>query len=150
VNGYHLAQFNIARTTAPLGTPAMSEFEVALDAINALADVSAGFVWRLQDEDGHATSYRPYDDDRMIVNLSVWESIDALHSFTYRTEHTSFLRRRRDWFEPVDGAIMVLWWVPAGRRPTVDESVDRLDRLRRYGATSEAFTFRERFGPPAD
>lgn len=146
---HHLAQFNIGRTTAPLGTPQMSGFERALDEINARADSSPGFVWRLQDDDGHATSFRPYDDDRLIVNLSVWKSVDALHHFTYRSDHKGFLRRRRDWFEPVDEAILVMWWVTAGHRPTVDESVDRLDRLRRDGPTPEAFTFRDRFDPPA-
>lgn len=143
----HLAQFNIGRTVAPLGSPAMAEFEAALDQINGQADAHAGFVWRLQDDSGHATSFRPYDDDRMIVNLSVWESVEALRDFTYRTDHTRFLRRRRDWFEAVDEAILVLWWVPVGHRPSVEESVERLERLRRDGPTPAAFTFRDRFEP---
>jgi heme-degrading monooxygenase HmoA len=148
VSGHHLAQFNIARMVAPLGSDAMAGFEQGLDPVNAVADRSPGFVWRLEDDEGHATSYRPYEDDRLIVNLSVWESIEALRDFTYRPEHTAFLRRRRAWFEPASEAILVLWWVPEGHRPTVAESVDRLDRLRRHGPTPEAFTFRDRFDPP--
>jgi len=135
---------------APLGTPTMAGFEDGLDAINAVADASDGFVWRLEDDDGHATSYRPYDDDRVIVNLSVWASVDALRGFTYGADHTPFLRRRREWFEAPDEAIMVLWWVPAGHRPSVEEAVERLDRLRRDGPTPEAFGFRDRFDPPVD
>jgi hypothetical protein len=144
VSAQHLAQFNIARMAGSLGSPTMVGFEAGLDEINAVADRSDGFVWRLQDDDGHATSYRPYDDDRLIVNLSVWESTDALHTFTYGPEHKAFLRQRRTWFEPMTEAFLVLWWVSAGHRPSVAEGVERLDRLRADGPGPEAFTFRER------
>ncbi|MEL7210111.1 MAG: DUF3291 domain-containing protein [Actinomycetota bacterium] len=137
-----LAQFNIGRTAAPLGSPAMAGFEDALDEINALADASPGFVWRLEDDDGHATSFRPYDDERTIINLSVWESVDDLKAFTYKTDHARFLRRRREWFEPMDEAFLVLWWVPPGHRPSIEEAVGRLEELRSAGPTEEAFTFR--------
>jgi hypothetical protein len=148
VSRWQLAQFNIARMVGPLGSEVMAGFEEGLDPINEVADASAGFVWRLEDEDGHATSYRPYDDDRLIVNLSVWESVAALREFTYRPEHTAFLRQRRAWFEPMAEAILALWWVPAGHRPGLEESVDRLERLRRDGPTPDAFTFRNCFDPP--
>lgn len=145
---HHLAQFNIARMADDLGTPTMAGFEAGLDEINAVADASAGFVWRLEDDDGHATSYRPYPDDRMIINLSVWTSVDALRAFTYGPEHAAFLRRRRQWFGRPTDPFLVMWWVPAGHRPGIDEAVARLERLRQSGPSPEAFTFKERFDAP--
>jgi hypothetical protein len=142
---HHLAQLNVGRIVGPLEGPEMADFVAGLDEINALADQSPGFVWRLQTEDGNATSVRPYEDDRMLVNLSVWESAEALADFVYRTDHVRFLRRRREWFEPPVEAIVVLWWVPVGTTPTPAEAVARLDRLRAHGPTPHAFTFRHRF-----
>jgi hypothetical protein len=144
---HHLAQLNVGRIIGPLEGPEMADFVAGLDEINALADGSPGFVWRLQTEDGNATSVRPYEDDRMLVNLSVWASAEALADFVYRTDHVRFLRRRREWFEPPVEAIVVLWWVPAGTTPTATEAVARLDHLREHGPTPHAFTFRHRFGP---
>jgi hypothetical protein len=146
---HHLAQFNIARMADELGTPTMAGFEAGLDEINAVADASPGFVWRLEDDAGHATSYRPYPDDRMIINLSVWASVEALRAFTYGPEHVAFLRRRRQWFDKPLDPFLALWWVPAGHRPGVEEGVTRLEVLRRSGATPDAFTFKDRFDPPA-
>ncbi len=145
---YHVAQLNIGRLLAPLDAPEIAEFVAALDPINALADAAPGFVWRLQDDEGNATSFRPFDDDTLLVNLSVWESIDALADFTYRTMHRDVLRRRGEWFTKLAEAHLVLWWVPAGHVPSLQESKERLDTLRAAGPTPEAFTFRTRFRAP--
>jgi heme-degrading monooxygenase HmoA len=146
--GYHVAQCNIARVRAPLDSPLLAEFVAALEPINQLADQAPGFVWRLQTEDGDATAIRPFDDDRIMVNLSVWESIEALSAFTYSTTHRDVMRRRRQWFEKVDDAYLVLWWVPSGTVPTISDAKARLEHLRRHGPSAEAFTFRSPF-PPA-
>jgi hypothetical protein len=144
---HHLAQLNVGRIVGPLDGPVMADFMAGLDEINALAEASPGYVWRLQTEDGNATAIRPYEDDRMLVNLSVWESAEALADFVYRSDHVRFLRRRREWFEPPVEAIVVLWWIPAGTTPTAAEAVERLEHLRRHGPTARAFTFRQRFDP---
>ena len=144
---FDLAQFNIARMVAPSDSPELSGFMNALDEINALADESPGFVWRFQNEDGNATSERPYEDDMVLINLGTWSSVDALSDYVYRTAHAEYLRRRRGWFERMDEPMIVLWWVPAGHRPTVDEGVARLEHLRQHGPSAHAFTFRHRFEP---
>jgi hypothetical protein len=146
--GYHVAQLNIGRLRAPLDSPQLAAFVEALDPVNALADGSPGFVWRLQTEDGDATAIRAFDDDMLLVNMSVWESVEALADFVYGSDHRAVLRRRREFFEPMAEAFVVLWWVPAGHVPSIDEAKDRLDRLRRDGPTAEAFTFRSRFPAP--
>jgi len=145
---FHLAQVNIGRLRAPIDDPIMEGFRSQLDPINALADASPGFVWRLQTEDGNATAIRPFDDERMAINMSVWESFEALQQFTYRSAHTGPLRDRKQWFEPIDGPILALWWIPAGHIPTVTEALARLDHLKRHGPTPEAFTFRSPFSSP--
>jgi heme-degrading monooxygenase HmoA len=108
--------------------PVMAGFQAALEPINALADAAPGFVWRLQTEDGDATAIRPYEDERMMVNLSVWESIEALRAFVYASGHTSVMRKRKQWFETLD-AYLVLWWVPAGHEPTIEEAKQRLEHM---------------------
>lgn len=118
-----------------------------LEPINAIADKAPGFVWRLQTEDGNATSIPVLGDDRLIVNMSVWESIDHLGDFVYRSDHVAVMRRRREWFERMR-VFMALWWVPAGRLPTVAEAEERLEHLRAHGPTIRAFTFRQRFPAP--
>jgi hypothetical protein len=146
---WHLAQLNIGRLRAPTDDPLLAEFMANLDPINALAERTPGFVWRLQTEDGNATAIRPYaDDELMAINLSVWESLDALAEYVYRSAHTMFLRRRSQWFERSREAYLVLWWIPAGELPTVDEAVARLEHLRTQGPTAEAFTFRQPFPHP--
>ena len=144
----HLAQLNVALGKATVDSPEMAEFAANLDRVNALADAATGFVWRLQDEDGNATSIRAYDDERMIVNLSVWASIEALWSFVYDSGHLEVMRRRREWFERLPTAYVVLWWVPEGRIPTIEEALARLDQLEAHGPTAEAFTFKHRFAAP--
>jgi hypothetical protein len=147
--GFHLAQVNIGRFRAPIESPIMEGFRTQLDPINALADASPGFVWRLQAEDGNATSIRPSDHDPLLaINLSVWESLEALQNFVYRSHHVGTLRGRHRWFEPMEGPILALWWVPAGHIPAVEEAMDRLEHLKTHGPTAHAFTFRSPFPPP--
>lgn len=145
---FHLAQVNIALPRAPVDSELLADFMAALAPINALADRSPGFVWRLQTEDGDATAIRPYPDDRILVNMSVWQSREALAEYVYRSDHTPFMRRRREWFEHMGTPYMALWWLPAGDLPTLADAVERLDHLRDYGPTPFAFTFRDAFPPP--
>jgi hypothetical protein len=144
---FHIAQLNIGRARDVPGSPAMAEFMALLDPVNAQADAAPGFVWRLQTEEGNATALRPYPgDDRMIVNMSVWETIEDLAAFVYRGDHVAVMRRRREWFEPME-PYMTLWWVPAGHIPTVEEAKERLAHLAANGPTPFAFTFKARFAP---
>jgi hypothetical protein len=144
---YHLAQLNIGIATAPLDSDVMADFMNNLDRINALAESSPGFVWRLKADDGNATSLRPIDD-RTMVNMSVWTDAQSLSAFVFRTAHVEFMRRRREWFERMPTAYLVLWWVPEGHIPTTDEAVARLEHLKAHGATPHAFNFRSVFPPP--
>ena len=146
---YHLAQCNIVKLRAPLDSPVVAGFVAALDPVNAIADAAPGFVWRLKTEDGDATAIRAFDDDLILVNMSVWESIDALVAYTYDSGHREVLRHRRDWSEGIDRSHLVLWWVPVGTVPEVGDAVARLAQLDRDGPTLEAFTLRHRFDPPA-
>jgi hypothetical protein len=146
---WHLAQLNIGRLRAEVDDPSVAEFMDNLDPINALAETSPGFVWRLQTDEGNATAIRAFPDDPlMALNLSVWESIEALADFAYRSAHTGFLRRRAEWFERLGEVYQVLWWIPAGTTPTVEEAIARLDHLRTVGPGPEAFTFRQPFPHP--
>ena len=145
---HHLAQLNIARARYTNDDPRFAEFMDALDEINALAEAAPGFVWRLQDEGGNATEIRIFDDDMLLVNLSVWEDVESLHAYVYRTDHTPFLRRRGEWFEKMEEPHLVMWWVPAGHIPSTDEAKERLERLRRDVSGPEAFTFRSPEPPP--
>jgi hypothetical protein len=146
---YHLAQINIARMRAPLESPVMADFVAQLGEINALADGSPGFVWRLQGEGNDATSLRPFDDDFIIVNMSVWESIDDLRAYVFKSAHAAVMRRRREWFEHFGSTYVALWWVEAGHIPTIGEAKERLLHLEAYGPTANAFTFKQLFAPPA-
>ncbi len=145
---HHLAQVNIGTLRADRDDPLVADFMAALDPINAIADGSPGFVWRLTTPEGNATALRPYDDDRILVNLSLWESLDTLRAFVYRSAHTDVMRRRREWFERFEGSYMVLWWVPAGHVPSVEEAKARLELLGSAGPGPDAFTFRVPFPPP--
>lgn len=150
---YVLAQVNIGRLRAPLDSPVLAGFMAALDPVNALADAAPGFVWRLQTEDGNATAVRAFEWDQagsagVIMNMSVWESVEALAAFVYSEGHRQVLRRRREWFERMDAAYTALWWVPRGRIPTTSEAEDRIRHLRLHGPTPQAFTLRTHFPPP--
>lgn len=148
MSAYELAQLNTGFIRGPIDSPLMAEFVANLERINALADAAPGFVWRLKTEAGDATALRPFDDPNQLLNMSVWRDADALRRFVYRSAHAEILARRREWFEQVKGPIMVLWWVPRGHRPSIEEAVAKLELLRVNGATPEAFTFRQTFPPP--
>lgn len=142
-----IAQINVARARGPVDGPMLAEFMALLDPVNALADNAPGFVWRMQDEDGNNTALRPYDDDRIIVNMSTWESIEALWQFAYSSDHLGVMRRRREWFQRFESTYLALWWVPAGHIPTVEEAKLRLASIDEQGPTPSAFTFKQRFAP---
>ena len=144
---YELAQLNIAAMKDPLESPGMADFVSNLDRINALADSSPGFVWRLQTDQGHAAYLRPLGD-MTLVNLSVWRDIESLQSFVYKSAHAQVMARRKEWFERMANAYFVLWWVPHGIRPPFTEAAERLAVLRAKGPTPAAFTFRQPFLPP--
>ncbi len=149
MTGYYLAQVNIGRVVAPLDDPVMEGFVSQLDAVNALAEASPGFVWRLQDEEsGNATGLTVNDDPRVIINMSVWEDVESLADFVYRSTHVKFMAQRRQWFERWEGPYLVLWWVPQDHRPSIEEALQRLRLLAQQGPSAQAFTFKERFAPP--
>ena len=142
---FQLAQVNIGRARGEMTDPVMAGFVARLAEINALADASPGFVWRLQTEDGDATAVRPYADIRILINLSVWADLAALRAYVYRSPHATVMRDRRAWFERFDHVYVALWWVRAGHRPTVAEAVERLGHLEQHGPTAHSFTFAEPF-----
>jgi hypothetical protein len=146
--GFHLAQFNHARAVAPLDTPALAGFVEALTQINALADAAPGFVWRLEGDDPSNVAAVAASDPLLILNLSVWESPEKLFDYVYRGDHNRMMLRRREWFEKATAPQLVLWWIPRGHRPSVEEGFARLELLRTRGPTPEAFTFKQRFPPP--
>jgi hypothetical protein len=145
---WHIAQLNVARAVAPLDSAPLADFMAQLDAVNALAEGSPGFVWRLKSESGNATDIKASDDPQFIVNMSVWQSLEALFGFVYRSAHNKVMVRRREWFEKPAEAYQVLWWVPAGHAPTVAEALERLAHLRAHGPGSYAFTFKQRYPMP--
>jgi Domain of unknown function (DUF3291) len=152
---YVLAQVNIGRLRAPTDSPVLADFMAALDPVNALADAAPGFVWRLQTEDGNATAIHAFEWDAagsagVIINMSVWESVEALAGFVYSAGHRQVLRRRREWFEPMQAAYTALWWIPRGTIPAVADAEDKVRHLREHGPTPEAFTLRVHFPPPSD
>ena len=150
---YVLAQVNVARLREPLDSPLLADFVAALGPVNATADAAPGFIWRLQGEDGNATSVRAFEWDTagsagLLVNMSVWESVEALAAFAYSGTHRQVLRRRRRWFERMAEAYTALWWIPRGQVPTTAEAEERVLRLREFGPTPYAFTLKEHFPPP--
>jgi hypothetical protein len=147
---YHWAQINIGRLIAPLDDPRIAGFVAELEPINALADKAPGFVWRLQSESGNATDIAYNDDASLMLNMSVWESIEALRDFSYKSDHARVLRDRAKWFEKMDLPIYCLWWIPAGHIPTVAEGRERLEHYQRHGATPYSFWFSQPFPQPAD
>ncbi len=148
---YHLAELNIARLRQPLDHPDTAEFVRALGPVNELAESTPGFVWRLVDDDGQSSSYvrLPGEDDPLlIVNYSIWEDVESLEHFMYRSGHHTYLRRRREWFEKATEPMVVMWWIPAGTIPTLAEAYDRLKLLRANGPTADAWTLSSKFPPP--
>ncbi len=145
---HQLAQINVARCRAPLDTPVMRGFVELLTSVNELAEASPGFIWRLKTDEGDSTGIRAYDDPLMIVNISVWGTLEDLRNYAYRSAHADAFRRRKEWFEPMEAPSLGLWWIPAGRLPAVDEGKACLSRIEARGPTPEAFTFRNSFPPP--
>jgi hypothetical protein len=136
---HHLAQLNIGRLRYDVDDPRLADFINNLVLVNGIAERTAGFVWRYTDDSGNATNTRPYADPRIAINLSVWENVGALEHFVYQTIHKRFYGRRREWFEHFEGPYFVLWWVPAGHRPSVQEATERLEHLKQYGPSDHAF-----------
>ena len=141
---FQLAQINVARMRASLTDPSMKSFVDLIDPINALADASPGFVWRLRDPNATLAG-----DPNILVNLSVWESIEALKEFTYRSGHIAPFRARSMWFEPYGSAHLALWWIPAGTTPSIEDGAARLAMRDRDGDTTASFSFANIFPPPA-
>lgn len=155
MTGWHLAQVNVGRMHGQRGDTVVDGFYAELDRINAVADASPGFVWRLQGDGNDATDLRPTPDPLFLINLSTWDSAEALFAYVYRTAHVGVMAGRRAWFARMDGAYQALWWVPAGHRPTPDEALAKLWLLDNFGPSPQAFTFKARFlpgvgGPPVD
>ena len=144
---YHLAQFNVATMRHPLDDPEMQGFIDALDRINQLAGVSPGFVWRLQDNTGDSTGIRPMGAT-ILLNMSLWKSVEALHAYTYKSDHRFVFAARKDWFEPSATRDLVMWWHPAGTIPTVEEARVRLEQIRLFGPCEGAFNFKHALPPP--
>lgn len=146
---WHIAQLNVAYAVAPIDSPQLAEFVAQLDEINALAEATPGFVWRLVGSGGNATDLRPDDDPDLLVNMSVWTTPEHLFEFVYKTAHTRVMARRREWFEKME-VYQVLFWIPAGHIPTLAEAMARLRLLREQGPSPEAFTFKQRYPAPGD
>ena len=144
---YQLAQLNTATLREPLAAPSMAGFVANLDRINVLAENSPGFIWRFKDEAGDATAIRPFGEN-ILVNMSVWKDVEALHPYAFKSAHVEVLRKRRDWFERMTEAYAVLWWVPQSHYPSVAEATERLEHLKKFGATAHAFTFKDIFPAP--
>jgi hypothetical protein len=143
---YHIAELNIGRLVAPVGDPRVADFVDNLQRINQLGHQTPGFVWQLLTEDGDSTAFRIFEGDDMLINLTVWEDIDSLYKFAYSSEHVAFFRRRREWFHKLeDYPALVLWWVPAGHHPTLEEARDKVLHLKEHGPTPLAFTFKQRY-----
>ncbi|MBD2433887.1 MULTISPECIES: DUF3291 domain-containing protein [Fischerella] len=146
---YHLAQVNTAILRAPLDTPEMADFVAQISRVNAIADADSGFVWRLRSEGADdATSIRAFEDERILITLTVWKSLEALLDYVYRSDHASIMRDRRRWFEKSHQPNIALWWIPAGHTPTVAEAKERLELLQLYGSTVQAFSFSKPFPCP--
>jgi hypothetical protein len=147
---YHLAQINIARLLAPIDDPKIAGFVGQLDAVNALADAAPGFVWRLQSSSGNATEIAYNDDPFVIVNMSVWQSVERLRDYAYNSGHVAVFRERAQWFEKMSLPNYCLWWVPEGHVPTVAEGRERLEHYQKHGATPWAFWFKQQFPAPVE
>ena len=146
---YRLAEINIARMKGvDINDPIMQEFVDNLDKVNAVAESSNGFVWRLKDDNNNATSLNPYDDEQVIINISVWETIETLEHFMYKTFHTEFLKRRKEWFQTFGKAYTAMWWIEEGKYPTMQEAVDKLGYLQKNGASIVVFDFKHKFPQP--
>jgi hypothetical protein len=137
--GTQIAQLNIGRFLYPIDDPRMAGFMDNLDRVNAIADRSEGFVWRLKDESNNATAFRPFTDPDMAVNLSVWASVEALERFVWNTVHSRFYNAKRSWFEKMATPHFVMWTVREGHIPSLEEARGRLEHLAMLGESEFAF-----------
>lgn len=150
MTGFHLAEINVGRLLQPVDHPQIADFKNNLDRINALAEATPGFVWRLVGEGNNATDIQPKPDDPLFaINMSVWTDIESLAGFVYRSAHREIMRRRKEWFETM-AVYQTLWWVPAGHTPSIEEGLAKLATFERLGPTAEAFSFRYPFAAPDD
>lgn len=140
-----LAQLNISPLKEPIDSLLLADFVAQLDKINALAEAAAGFVWRLQGEEGNATAYKVFDNEMIIINMSVWESVESLRNYVYKTAHADVMKQGKKWFDKLDRPQVVLWWIPAGHIPTPQEAKEKLNHVTKHGETQEAFTFKNIF-----
>lgn len=151
MKNYQLAQINVAHIKGVnIEDPVMKEFVDNLDVVNALAENSEGFVWRLKDENNNASSFDPYENVQIIINISVWESIETLGDFVFKTFHSDFLRRRKEWFQTYGKIATAMWWIEEGKNPSVEEAVEKLDYLQKNGASDVVFDFKNKYSPPKD
>jgi len=148
MTGWHLAQVNVGRMRGPQGDPHVAGFYAELDRINALADTTPGFVWRLVGDGNDATDLRPTPDPLFLINMSVWTDAESLFAFVYKTAHVGVMAGRRAWFERMEGAYQALWWVEAGTLPTVSDALAKLWLLDRFGPSAQAFSFKARYPAP--
>jgi hypothetical protein len=142
-----IAQINIAKMKAPLESPIMADFVANLDRINGIAESSNGFVWRLKDENNNATSIKVFDDDYILVNMSVWENIDALFNFAYKSQHAEIFKRREEWFDKMSEMHMAIWYIANDQYPPAAEGAKRLEHIREHGDTPYSFSFKKKFTP---
>jgi hypothetical protein len=151
MTGYQIAQINVARMKGiAINDPVMKEFVDNLDKVNALAESSPGFAWRLKDESNNATNLNPYNDEQVIINISVWQSIETLENFIYKTFHTEFLKRRKEWFQSYGKASTAMWWIPKGQFPAIQEAIEKLDYYQTNGPSVLVFDFRNKYLPPQE
>jgi len=145
--GYHLAQLNVAKFNKPIDDKANWRFSAYLDPINQFGDEAPGFVWRLQDEGGNSTSIRAFADHNMIVNLTVWETLEALYTFVYSDEHLYVFKQRSAWFHKMPTPSLVLWWIPTETIPSMDEALSNLEKITQNGPSAQAFNFKKTYDP---
>jgi hypothetical protein len=149
MNQFQIAQINIGRINGVnIEDPIMKEFVANLDSINALAENSKGFVWRLKDDSNNATNLNPCNDEQIIINISAWETIEDLENFVYRTVHSNFLRRRKEWFQSFGKAYAAMWWIPAGQFPTIQEAMEKLDYFQENGPSKTVFDYKNKYPQP--
>jgi hypothetical protein len=144
----HLAQLNIATPKYPMDSPELRDFVNNLDPINAIAELSPGFIWRLKDDSGDATDIRIDGEPDLLINMSVWADVESLKHFMFKTHHIDFLKRKKEWFHTPNQATYVLWWVAEGHIPSLDEAMSKLQHLRKHGDSADAFSFKSTFSAP--
>ncbi len=149
MTGFCLVQLNVAHALADMESASMHDFVARLDEINALAEQSAGFIWRLKDDSGNATSIRAFDDPDLLINMSMWKDVSSLRNFVYKSLHVELLRQKKSWFKPATGNSQVLWWLPEGELPTLTQANEKLNTITELGPTPEAFNFSKVFKQPS-